>query len=492
MSPPFFNFNRRLPGLATLARLQLTPIRPGEPDASYLDARREAFRDSFARAGEGDPAAPAGDLESAITLAESMARGGSLGEYAAVLNFRALQLERAREPAERDRIRAAALRWAEEALPAVSSAPGFTRDRVRALYDNVLALSAVLAREGRAEWTAVERDLLRRYFARIRDGIEQHRLEREAHPEYAPIPEYFESYARAEQALLEGEAEAALRAFLETRGHIRDLPGAGLFRTRVERGTEYAIRALQGDSSGTFLENLRSRSSLDALLLFDQVDGGTQADLQALSLAALALAEGDWRGAGARGLLEFLRGVPAYPEGEVTAVLQDLEAIYASRPEFRRACKAGHFAPADASPEAVCRALLQHAAIAARRILERHDQEPYATVFRRDAEDRPLRLAVERLQESPELTREIRSLLNVPSNLPQRLLVQQLVEYGPLAETMLDSLPAATRELAAYASFSRAILQVAGADSDRLRRRFEQPLADLVESLGALSRDDDR
>lgn len=492
MSPPFFNFNRRLPGLATLARLQPTPIRPGEPDASYLDARREAFRDSFARAGEADPAAPAGDLEAAITLAESMARGGSLGEYAAVLNFRSLQLERAREPAERDRIRAAALRWAEEALQAVSTAPGFTRDRVRALYDNVLALSAVLAREGRAELPEAERALLRRFFVQIRGGIEQHRLEREAHPEYPPIPEYFESYARAEQALLEGEAEAALRAFLETRGHIRALPGAGLFRTRVERGTEYAIRALQGDGSGTLLENLRSRSSLDALLLFDQVDGGTQADLQALSLAALALAEGDWRGASARGLLEFLRGVPGYPEGEVDAVLQDLEALHAARPEFRRACEAAGLAPADAAPEAVCQALLRRASSAARRILERQDREPYVTVFRHDTEDRSLRQAVEALQASPDLTREIRSLLNVPPALPQRLLVQQLVEYGPLAETMLEGLPAAAREQAAYASFSRAILQVAGADSDRLRRRFEQPLSDLVESLGALSRDDDR
>lgn len=492
MSPPFFNFNRRLPGLATLARLQPTPVRPGEPDASYLDARREAFRDSFARAGEGDPAAPAGDLETAITLAESMARGGSLGEYAAVLNFRALQLERAREPAERDRIRAAALRWAEEALQAVSTAPGFTRDRVRALYDNVLALSAVLAREGRAELPEAERELLRSFFVQIRGGIEQHRLESGAHPEYAPIPEYFESYARAEQALLEGETEAALRAFLETRASIRDLPGAGLFRTRVERGTEYAIRALQGDSSGTFLENLRSRSSLDALLLFDQVDGGDTADLQALSLAALALAEGDWRGAGARGLLEFLRGIPRYAEGEATAILQDLEALYAARPEFRRACEAGRFRPADASPEAVCQALLERASIAARRILERQDREPYATVFRHDAEDRPLRQAVEQLQASPELAREIRSLLNVPPALPHRLLVQQLVEYGPLAETMLESLPAAAREHAAYASFSRVVLQVANADPERRRRRLEQPLADLVESLGALSRDDDR
>lgn len=490
MSPPIFNFNRRFPALSALARAQPLPVTPRDPDLAHAEAGRTQFVGSFSEETEGT--GPGLELEASITLAESMARGGVRDEYAAVLRLRATQLSRTSRPADRETIRRAAIAWAEEALVAISTGPGFGRDRMRALYDCVLALSAVLAREDGADLPDAERNLLRRYFVQIRGGIEQHRLESVGHPEYASIPAYFESYARAQQALLEGQAQPALAAFLETRAHIRALPGSGLFRSRVERGTEYAIRSMQGDSTGHLLENLRSRSTLDALLLFDQVDGGDGADIQALSLAALALAEGELRGASARGILDHLQRAPNYAEVERDNLLDALEALYLQREEFRNACQAALHPAANTPDREVCEDLLRRAARTAERILANSAREPYATVLQRDAEHRPLFEAVEALRNSAGLRGEIARLLGLPATTPARTLVQNLVEYGELAETMLQSLPAASREDPAYANFSRSVLSVAAsATPEGRRRRLEQPLEDLVDSLGALSRDDD-
>lgn len=491
MSPPLLIFNRRLAAPGALERARPLSVDLAAPDSGYLTTRRGQFLDSFSRRAAEEPLGADGDLEGPIAIAEAMARGGTLGEYAAVLQFRALQLERAGNPEDRAVVRRAALQWAEEALRGISTAPGFTRDRVRALYDTVIALSAILARDERGEMPETERQLLLRFFVQIRAGIEQHRLESAAHPEYPPIPAYFESYARAEQALLEGHAEAALAAFLETRDHIRAIPGSGLFRERVEDGTEYAIQALARDGSGLLLENLRGRYALDLLLLFDQVDGGDTAESQCLSLAALALAEGRYRGASARGILEYLSHFHTYNEAEAEDILDPLTFLYNERPEFREACAAQLHPEAGAAPREVCGELLQRAVRAATRILENAEREPYATALRRDTENRPLRRALELLQAHPEW--RLSGLIGIHPTHPPRTQLQHLVEYGPLAETLLRGLPAALRETEDFQNFVRAVREVADADRhDRTRRRLEQPLEELVEAMATSSRDDER
>lgn len=493
MSPPFFNFNRRLPALSALARSQTPPIVSRETNTSFIEDHRSRFVGSVARLPDDAISPLYTDLETTITLSESMARGGAREEYAAALQLRARQLQDAHHPEARQEIRVRAIQWAEEALQALATATGFARDRVRSLYDCVLALSAILAREGHEEIPEAERELLLRFFIQIRGGIAQHREEMARHPDYPPIPDYFESYARGEQALLEGHADSALAAFLETRNHIRELPGSGLFRARVAQGTEYAIRALQRDASGHFLENLRSRSNLDALLLFDQVDGGDSAEIQALSLVSIALAEGELRGASTRGILEHLTQPGNVPSGDRESHLHALEELYESRPAFREACLQHLPLAEDADPRQVCEDLLQGATRAAERILGHRDQEPYATVFHRDSENRPLREALEQLQSSQELADQIAQLLGLPLTTPRRDLVQNLVEYGPLARTMLQSLAPSQRETPSFTAFSSAILQVAEANSAEGRRRtFELPLESLVNSLGEISRDDDR
>ncbi|MFO1462829.1 MAG: hypothetical protein U1F66_03565 [bacterium] len=490
MSPPFFNFNRRLPALRTLAALDhLSPARP-ETETAPLEVQRGIGLSSFTNQAQAE----SHDFPASINISvfRGQAREGNMAAYATVLNFYALQLQSASEPEHQAEIRRDALIWSEEALRAIVAAPGFERDRVRYLYDCVLALGSILARESRSEIPALERDLLLRYFIQIRAGIERHRIDCEQHPEYDPIPDYFETYARGEQALLQGNASEALAAFLETRRAIQGMEGSGTFRSRVLNGAEYAILAMQNDSSGAFLENLRSRWNLDLLAMFDQIDGGTTAEAQSLSLMALAAAETELRGASARGLLDYLQGLPRYNELEREGMLDLLQRLYEERPQFRQACDAQLHPAAGTRPRQIAETLLHQAAAAAARILAHENQAPYAAVFAQDRTNRPLFEAVEGLRSSPLLTGSLRDLLGLPHAEP-RTLAQNLVEYGPLVEVMLRSLPQDLQNQAGFDHFFRAILAAAnGGTSEGRRQRLEQPLEELVETMGALAREEDR
>jgi len=490
MSPPFFNFNRRLPGLRTLAALDR--LHPATPEANIapIEAQRGIGLSSFTSQAEAEHP----DLPNnvSVTIFRGRARSGEVTAYATALNFYAHQLQSATSPEQQTAIRQEALAWGEEALRALIAAPGFERDRVRNLYDCVLALASILARDGHHELPASEQQLLLRYFIQIRAGIERHQIEREQHPEYGAIPNYFESYARGEQALLEGNAADAMAAFLETRRSIQGMGGSGTFRTRVLNGAKYAILAMQRDSTGHVLENLRSRWNLHLLLLFDQVDGGSAAEAESLSLAALVLAENELRGASAHGLLDYLQRLPQYSPEERGHLRDLVQRLYEERPEFRRACDAQLHPAAGTTARQISETLLHQATAAAARILGHRDQPPYANLFLHDSSNRPLYEAVEQLHHSPELTEAIGGLLGMPHANP-RILVQNLVEYGSLTEVMLLGLPRSVRDQPAFAPFGRAILQIAHASRPEGHRQLlEQPLEELLESLGSLARDDDR
>ena len=98
MSPPFFNFNRRLPALSGLARARALPIDSREPDTRPIEDHRSGFVRSVARLPDDASPPPDADLDAIITLSESMARDGVREEYAAALQLRARQMQGAQNP----------------------------------------------------------------------------------------------------------------------------------------------------------------------------------------------------------------------------------------------------------------------------------------------------------------------------------------------------------------------------------------------------------
>ena len=438
------------------------------------------------------------------------------GYYRMTLNFLAAQLMSSTDPAEQERIRTRAREIGREALTAISN-PGFhpppedaarmdepVRTKTRMLFDISCTLSALLAQPTREGYPDADRGLLRDYFHQMLSGMEQTRIRSAINPNSPPFPEYFESFVRAQLAMLDNDREGAFRQLLATRSLFRAMPADRRSRALphlVDTSTELALQSMPRDAAGEHVESLRSLISLEALSYFYQVDFSqshaesemptAQRQSAALNLVAGVYLNAGLEAADAGALIERL-AEPGERRGDLTAALQ---RRYDADEEFRRGLSnlySGNLGDASRRRE-VFEEMVRDAETVAQHLRTHRDAEPYAAVLSRDGEGRPLQRAIRALRGEAELVAELRNQLGLGEDASAESIARQLCEMGALLPVFLENLPDLIRENPSHRSFFDAIRSAArGYREDGMRVNVEAPLVDLLEELHRRARDDDR
>ncbi len=532
MTPPLFRSFGRPPGggLDTggsrLDEIRISPElrRLSEVVGRSRDLASARGRESLtsitaACAGREDCSPDLSLLPAAIDHTLTRARANP-GYYRMALNFLAAQLMSTTDPAEQERIRTRAREIGREALTAISN-PEFTpppedaarldepvRTKTRMLFDISCTLSALLSQPTREGHSEADRGLLRDYFHQMLSGMEQTRIRSAINPNSPPFPEYFESFVRAQLAMLDNDREGSFRQLLATRALFRAMPAERRGRALpllVETSTELALQSMPRDAAGEHVESLRSLISLEALSYFYQVDfSQSHAEHEMPTAqrqgAALNLVAGVYLGAGletadAGTLIDRLAEL-GERRGDLTAALQ---RRYDADEEFRRGLSnlyTGNLGDASRRRE-VFAEMLRDAETVARHLRAHRGAEPYAAVLSRDAEGRPLRRAVRALESDAELAAELRAQLGLAEDAGAgagaESIARQLCEMGALLPVFLDSLPDMVRENPSHRSFFDSVRNAArGYREDGMRVNVEAPLVDLLEELHRRARDDDR
>jgi len=484
-------------------------------DLASTRGRESLASISSACSGRTDCSPDLSLLPAAIDQTLNRARSNP-GYYRMALNFLAAQLMSATDPAEQERIRTRAREVARDALTAISN-PAFNpspedaarldepvRTKTRMLFDISCTLSALLALPTREGYSEADRGLLRDYFHQMLSGMEQTRIRSAINPNSPPFPEYFESFVRAQLAMLDNDREGAFRQLLATRALFRAMPADRRGRALpllVETSTDLALQSMPRDAAGEHVESLRSLISLEALSYFYQVDfsqSHAESEMPTVQRrgAALNLVAGVYLGAGleaadAGALIDRLAEL-GERRGDLTAALQ---RRYDADEEFRRGLSnlySGNLGDATRRRE-VFEEMLRDAETVARHLRGHRDAEPYAAVLSRDAEGRPLQRAVRALGGDAELAVELRTQLGLAEDASTESIARQLCEMGALLPVFLDSLPDLVRENPSHRSFFDAIRNAArGYREDGMRVNVEAPLVDLLEELHRRARDDDR
>lgn len=454
-------------------------------------------------------------LPAAIDQSLARARNNP-GLYRMVLNFLAAQLMSTTDITQQEQIRNRAREIAREALSAISN-PGFNprpedpagqdepvRTRTRMLFDVSCTLSALLALPTREGYTEADRSLMRDYFHQILSGMEQTRIRAALNPNSPAFPDYFESFVRAQLAMLDNDRESAFRQLLVTRSLFQNMDadrrGRSLPRL-VETSTELALQSMPRDPAGEHVESLRSLISLEALAYFYQVDFSqahaesemptAQRQGAALSIVASVYLSSGLGSGDANTLTERFEHLDEEREGLMTA----LQRRYESDESFRRQLSQLYSGDlgGDVRRREVFGEMLNDAETVARHIRGHREAEPYATVFSHDRDNRPLQRATRALEESADLRGELRRRLGLGDEASSESIARQLSQMGELLSVFLDSLPESQRDNPANSSFFSEIRNAArGYHDDGMRTNVETPLVDLMEALHRRAQDDDR
>lgn len=449
VTPPSSLFNRR-----PVAPSREWPQANGElyveqplPDNSLAEQAQRTSLSGFANSGRDILLRAAGPnsegrLAEGISACERQALAGNFRLYPAALRLRSTQFSHATNHEERQSILEGARDWADQALINILAAPLGVSDRAWLLYETAVALSALVTPETTGALLVDEdRELLLSFFVQIRALLDP------SSSGPSSLPDYLESYARAQEALL-GEppqARVAFQQFLETRARLAETPVSGEFVTRLAESTEAALLNFPRQTRSVQRENLRTYYSLYALLLFDQIDGGDSEGAEDFLQIAADRLEGVDRCSEARDLLQILA--------------------------------------ADASLEAGIRDTAQ-------RLLDASNRAPYRAILERDAEHRNFSAMIEILESSPPLRQALSPALAAPATSSSRELALLLSEYGVLGEDLLAGLPLS--DSPALLELRRRYRPFNGDEAVGTRLSLEVPLQEMVETLAELSEDEER